>query len=59
MDRGTEQELETLLQLYWEAFHQIELAADDAGRVAAWRRIQTLGWRLHELLPSAIESIPA
>jgi hypothetical protein len=59
MDRGTSQELDNLLQRYWEALHQIELAADDAQKVAAWRKVQTLGWRLHELLPAVMESLPA
>jgi hypothetical protein len=52
-------ELERLRHLYWEALHQVELAADDDEQMRAWRRIQTLGWRLHELLPAAKESVSA
>ena len=59
MDRGTMKELERLRHLYWEALHQVELAADDDEQMRAWRRIQTLGWRLHELLPAAKESVSA
>lgn len=59
MDRGTMKELECLRQLYWEALHQVELAADDEEQMRAWRRIQTLGWRLHELLPAAQGSVAA
>ena len=59
MDRSTRLELENLLRGYRDAIEEIEHARDDGERVAGWRRIQTLGWRLHELLPSAIESLPA
>jgi hypothetical protein len=59
MDHGTKQELDNLLHGYREALQKIENAADDEERVAAWRRVQTLGWRLHELLSSGIESLSA
>ena len=59
MDHGMRHELDNLLRGYRQALRQIEDATDDEERVAAWRKVQTLGWRLHELLPSAIESLPA
>jgi hypothetical protein len=59
MDHGMRRELDNLLHRYREALQAVEHAKDDDERVAAWRKVQTLGWRLHELLPSAIESLPA
>ena len=56
MDHGTRQELDNLLHGYREALQQIEHSANDEERVAGWRKVQTLGWRLHELLPQAIEA---
>jgi hypothetical protein len=51
MDRVTEHELDNLLDGYRAALHDVEHAVDDDGRLAAWHKVQTLGWRLHELLP--------
>jgi hypothetical protein len=59
MDHGTRCELDNLLHGYQEALIDIQHGIDDEERVAAWRKAQTLTWRLHELLPSAIESLPA
>ena len=59
MDRGTMRELEALLEGFHKALDEIDRAPDDAARIAGWRRVQTLGWRLHEVLPSAAESLPA
>lgn len=59
MDHGIKHELDNLLHGYREALQAVEHATNDEERVAAWRKVQTLGWRLHELLPSAIESLPA
>jgi hypothetical protein len=59
MDHGTGLELDSLLEGYREALQDIDNAADDEHRVAAWRKVQTLGWRLNELLASGIESLSA
>ena len=56
MDRGTRRELEALREGLRKALEEIDGAADDGARVAGWRRVQTLAWRLHELLPSALEA---
>ena len=54
MDRETRHELDNILHGYQEALDEIEQASDDDARLAAWRKVQTLGWRLHQLLPSTI-----
>ena len=59
MDQGTRQELANLLRGYRDALDGVEQATDDEHCVTAWRKVQTLGWRLHELLPQAVESLPA
>ena len=59
MDRQTKHELDNLLSGYRAALDEITAAPDDEARVHAWRKVQTLGWRLHELLPSVMESFPA
>jgi hypothetical protein len=52
MDRETKIELENLKRGYRDALTEVDRADDDEGQLAAWGKIQTLGWRLHELLPS-------
>jgi hypothetical protein len=59
MDRQTRHELDNLLSGYREALDEVARAMDDEERIHAWRQVQTLGWRLHELLPSATASFPA
>jgi len=58
MDRQTQIELDTLYGAYRDALDQIARASDDDERVHAWRKVQLLGWHLHETLPAAIESLP-
>jgi hypothetical protein len=55
MDHGTKRELDSLLREYRDALEEIGRASDDAGRVSGWRKVLTLGWRLHELLAPGIE----
>jgi hypothetical protein len=59
MDHQTRTELENLYQAYSDALNDVIAATDDDERVHAWRKIQVLGWRLHEVLPSAVRSLPA
>ena len=56
MDRQTKHELDNLLSGYRAALDEVARATDDEAQVEAWRKVQTLGWRLHELLPSAMVS---
>ena len=58
MDRQTKRELDNLLTGYRAALEEIAQATDDEAQMHAWRKVQTLGWRLHELLPSAMVSFP-
>jgi hypothetical protein len=59
VDRQTRHELDNLLTASGAALDEIARAADDEESIHAWRKVQTLAWRLHELLPSAMESFPA
>jgi hypothetical protein len=52
VDRETKHELENLKRGYRAALAEIDDAVDDQAELAAWRKVQTLGWRLHELLPT-------
>jgi hypothetical protein len=52
MDRETKHELDNLKRGYREALIDIDEAAGEEAELVAWRKVQTLGWRLNELLPS-------
>jgi hypothetical protein len=52
MDRETKHELDNLKRGYRAALIEIDEALDDEAELLAWRKVQTLGFRLHELLPS-------
>ncbi|HZQ27624.1 MAG TPA: hypothetical protein VFA94_07990 [Acidimicrobiales bacterium] len=52
MDHETQYELDNLLHGFKQALHDVEHATDDRERAVAWRTVQTLAWRLHELLPA-------
>ena len=58
MDRETRHELDNLLDGYRSALDDVRYAADDAQRIAAWRRVQTLGWRLNEMMSAVAETVP-
>jgi hypothetical protein len=52
LDRETKHELENLKRGYRAALAEIDEAPDEHAELTAWRKVQTLGWRLHELLPT-------
>lgn len=59
MDRETRHELDNLLEGYRRALDDVRYAGDDAHRIAAWRKIQTLGWRLNEMMAAVAETVHA
>jgi hypothetical protein len=52
MDRATQHELIRLRDALAEALDGVKSATDDGEELAAWRKIQTLGWELNALLPA-------
>lgn len=56
MDRAITMELRNVYLGYREALREIDDATDDESLLAAWHKMQTLGWRLHELLPALEDS---
>jgi hypothetical protein len=53
MDRGTQHELDRLRDAFAEALDGVRSATGDGQQLAAWRKVQTLGWELNALLPTA------
>jgi hypothetical protein len=53
MDRATQHELDRLRDAFAEALDGVRSATGDGQQLAAWRKLQTLGWELNALLPAA------
>jgi hypothetical protein len=53
MDRATQHELDRLHAAFAEALDGVTSATGDGRQLAAWRKVQILGWELNALLPAA------
>jgi hypothetical protein len=52
-DRATQHELDRLRDALTEALDDVRSATGDGEQLAAWRKVQILGWELNALLPAA------
>ena len=50
MDRATQHELDRLRDALAAALDGVRLASGDFQQLAAWRKVQILGWELNALL---------
>lgn len=53
MDRQTRHELDRLIDAFSKALKAVQSASDEEEEMAAWRSVQTAGWELNALVPSA------
>jgi hypothetical protein len=56
MDRETKYELQHLLTGLTQAIDQVRFAASEDEEIAGWRKVQTLSWRLNQVMPALRES---
>jgi hypothetical protein len=57
MDRETQHELRRLRISFETALEEVRLASDEDRELIAWRKVQTAGWELNQLLPSTEHTV--
>jgi hypothetical protein len=53
MDREIRHELDRLFSCYQDALAEIRSARSDDELLTGWRKVQTAGWELNAVLPTA------